>query len=374
MRIALLTPGFSAAETDWCIPALLNLARGLAQAHDVHVFALRYPYRQATYEVYGACVHALGGGLTRRWGRVPLWARALTALRRTAAAAPFDVVHACWVDEPAFLATLAGRWLGTPVVASLMGGELARLPAIGYGGRLNRLNDGLTRWSLRRVQHVTAGSRWLAQLAVDSGYVRQPPHWAPLGVDTALFRPNPSPPPAAAQLLSVASLTPVKDHATLLHALALLPDCRLTVAGDGPLRPTLQALAADLGLAGRVVWRGAVTHEQLPALYAAADVHVLASQHESQSLAVLEAAACGVLSVGMAVGILPELIPAAGLAAPGDVAGLARAIRWGVTDSAERRAARQAIHARARQEFSLAAAQARWLAIYQAARQSLLPD
>lgn len=364
MRIALLTPGFSVDETDWCIPALLNLARGLAQAHDVHVFALRYPYRRATYDVYGAHVQALGGGLTRRWGRGPLWGRALAALRRAAAEAPFDVLHACWADEPAFLATLAGRWLGTPVVVSLMGGELARLPAIEYGGRLNRLNDWLTRWSLRRAPQVTVGSHWLAQLATDLGYVRQPPVWAPLGVDTALFRPNPSPLPPSPHLISVASLTPVKDHHTLLHALTLLPDCRLTVVGDGPLRPELQALAARLGLGARVTWLGATPHEQLPALYQAAGIHVLASRHESQSLAVLEAAACGLLSVGTAVGILPEVTPPDGLAAPGDVAGLARAIRWGVTDSAERRAAAQSAHDLTRQHLSLAAAQTRWLSIY----------
>ncbi|MBC8075600.1 MAG: hypothetical protein H7Y32_05945, partial [Chloroflexales bacterium] len=60
MRIALIVPGFSADERDWCIPALLNLARALARGHTVQVFALRYPHRQGPYQVHNVPVYALG--------------------------------------------------------------------------------------------------------------------------------------------------------------------------------------------------------------------------------------------------------------------------------------------------------------------------
>lgn len=367
MRIALIMPGFSANDQDWCIPALFNLTCGLAQAHEVVVFTLRYPYRRGTYTLNGAQVHALGGGLTRGVGRARLWGRALAALQRASAEKPFDVIHAFWADEPGFLATLAGRRLRTPVVVSLMGGELACLPDIGYGGRLNRWNNWLTRWSLRRAERVTAGSHWLAQMALDLGYAPIRPIWLPLGVDTRMFRPNPFLPPRPSpgrQLLCVASLLPVKDHATLLRALALTPKCRLDIVGNGPLRAELKELATRLDVGARVTWRGEVPHGQVPALYRAADLHVLASRHESQSMATLEAAACGTLCVGTAVGILPELTPAAGLAAPGDVAGLARAIQWGLGDSAERRAAAQSSPVKARILYSLEAAQTRQQVLY----------
>ena len=62
MKIGLVVPGFSADAGDWCIPALRNLARQLATTEEVHVLALRYPYRPSGYAVFGAQVRALGGG------------------------------------------------------------------------------------------------------------------------------------------------------------------------------------------------------------------------------------------------------------------------------------------------------------------------
>ncbi|HET7034455.1 MAG TPA: hypothetical protein VFI42_02130, partial [Thermomicrobiaceae bacterium] len=63
MKLALILPGFSAAEDDWCIPALLDLARVLAPEVELHVFPLRYPPRRGRYRIYGATVHPLGGGV-----------------------------------------------------------------------------------------------------------------------------------------------------------------------------------------------------------------------------------------------------------------------------------------------------------------------
>jgi hypothetical protein len=44
MKIALIVPGFSAHEKDWCIPALLDYVRVLAQLAEVHVFKPRPPH------------------------------------------------------------------------------------------------------------------------------------------------------------------------------------------------------------------------------------------------------------------------------------------------------------------------------------------
>jgi glycosyltransferase involved in cell wall biosynthesis len=78
--------------------------------------------------------------------------------------------------------------------------------------------------------------------------------------------------------------------------------------GDGPLRPELEALAGRLGVFSYVTLHGAVAHDRLPAYYRAADVAVLSSRFESQSMVALEAAACGRATVGTAVGVLPELV------------------------------------------------------------------
>ena len=59
MRIGLVLPGFSADETDWCIPALRHFARALSQTDELTIVATRYPYRAARYTIDGARVTAI---------------------------------------------------------------------------------------------------------------------------------------------------------------------------------------------------------------------------------------------------------------------------------------------------------------------------
>jgi hypothetical protein len=69
LNIGLVTPGFSADEADWCIPALLNLVRRLAAVHDVTVYTLRYPHHDGSYGISGARVRAFGGATIGGWQR-----------------------------------------------------------------------------------------------------------------------------------------------------------------------------------------------------------------------------------------------------------------------------------------------------------------
>ena len=143
MRLALITPGFSADETDWCIPALLDLVRELSRRHDVHVFTLRYPHRRSRYQVHDAAVTSLGHGTSGGLRRVPLLQHALAAILAEHRQRPFDLLHGLWADEPGFLAVAAGALLRRPAIVSLLGGELVGFPDIGYGGQLSRANRWL---------------------------------------------------------------------------------------------------------------------------------------------------------------------------------------------------------------------------------------
>lgn len=342
LRIGLVTPGFSASEADWCIPAQLDLVRALAERDDVRVFALRYPHERRTYGVHGAQVHAFAAAQRRGPRRLFMWARVRLALRREHRRRPFDVLHALWAHEPGFLATLAGRVLRVPVVVSVLGGELADLPEVDYGGGRTWLNRRLVGAALRGATRVTVGSTFLKRIAEGAG--RWDERWTvwPLGVDTARFHPSPREGARARAraagapvldghpaLLSVGSLAPIKDHATLLRAFALarreLPRSRLHVVGDGPLRASLDALALELSVADAVRFHGHVAHERLPDVYHQADLFVVSSRFESQCLAALEAAACGCVVMGTAVGALPELSADAAVA-PRDVPALAQAL------------------------------------------------
>ena len=82
----------------------------------------------------------------------------------------------------------------------------------------------------------------------------------------------------------------------LLRAAALLPAERawsVTVVGDGPMLPRLQALAAELGLIDRVVFRGFANTTEMPKLLAGFDVVVVPSRLDMRVLVTIEAMAAG---------------------------------------------------------------------------------
>lgn len=135
----------------------------------------------------------------------------------------------------------------------------------------------------------------------------------------------------------VARLTPVKDHTTFLRAARLVldsvPNARFVVAGDGPERAALEALAAELHMGDSVLFTGYVRSSDL--VLPAFDVSVLTSRHEGMPNALLEAGAWGVPQVATAVGGVPEVVldGQTGLLVPvGDVRTLAEQMQALLTD------------------------------------------
>jgi glycosyltransferase involved in cell wall biosynthesis len=95
-------------------------------------------------------------------------------------------------------------------------------------------------------------------------------------------------------------LVPIKDHATLFSALAATPGVHLAVLGDGELRPRLEALARELGIAGRTHFTG--WWQDVPAALADLDVVALSSRNEGTPVALIEALAAARLVIATDVG------------------------------------------------------------------------
>jgi glycosyltransferase involved in cell wall biosynthesis len=354
-------PGFSAHDRDWCIPALRDLARTLAASDDVRVISIRYPYERKRYAVDGVESIALGGALRHGGATLELWRNVLDTLRQAHHRRPFDVLHAFWATESGLLAALAGRLLGVPTLVSLAGGELVALRDIGYGDQRLLWERVKIAASLRLATAVSAGSRLLVAAAERHLRGGRRVQLAPLGVDTQLFAPGESS-PSRTHLVHVAGLTPVKDQATLLRAVARVrrtaPSVTLDVVGDGPLRASLVRLADDLGIDGAVRFHGEVDHGQLPEAYRGAGAFVISSRHEAQSMVSLEAAACGVEVVGTRVGIVPEVTSA--VAPVADVEALSSQIARVITQPGQP----ADLTERARSEFSLESCTARFRGLY----------
>ena len=340
MRIGLIAPGgFDRRGRNEVIPALVDLTERLARRHQVTVVVVRQEPEPSRYPLAGAQVINLGYMAARRPGRISLrcLAKMLSAL---ADAGPrFDVLHAFWVAECGVLAA-AARWRwGMPVVVSVGGGELVWVPQVRYGGQGDwrcRLQAAV---ALRGAGAVTAGSRFAAEPLARRA---PPPELVPLGADASRFDgpvERPDGPPW--RLLHVGGLNAVKNQEMLLRALRLLlprlPEARLDLVGEDLLDGRLHRLAEQWGLAEKVRFHGLLDHPALIPLYRRAHLLLQSSWHESQGVAVCEAAACGVPTVGTAVGLVAELAPEAAWAVPVDDAdALAEAVFTLVTDPGQR--------------------------------------
>jgi glycosyltransferase involved in cell wall biosynthesis len=100
--------------------------------------------------------------------------------------------------------------------------------------------------------------------------------------------------PGRSNLLTLARLMPQKRLDVLLAAFARLPHkhARLTIVGEGPERPRLQALARSLGIADRIEMPG-FAEDVMPWLRRA-DLFVLSSDYEGLPAALIEALACNI--------------------------------------------------------------------------------
>lgn len=349
MKIAIVTPGFSASDEDWCIPALQDLACRLGERHEVHVFATTYPHRLSEYMVKGIRVSSFGDG---RYGRLALMRQMWKTLAGIEAAhhdKPFDVLHGFWADQGGIVTTWAARRLSVPNIVTSMAGELTFEPLIGYGKRKRPIVGRMGRFGARSADTLIALSHFHAH-RIKMEQATLEPRVIPFGIDANRFSPRGSAQLLDGQIpvLSVGSLVPVKGHAIVLQAFAIaskqVAGLHLHLVGEGQIEPALRSHVEDLGISRSVSFHGHVEHHMLPRIYRGASFSVLGSYFESLGMVIPEAAACGLVTIGSAVGAAPDFCPEEFLSQPGDSAALAANMTKLATDSGIRkRLARNAV-------------------------------
>jgi glycosyltransferase involved in cell wall biosynthesis len=116
----------------------------------------------------------------------------------------------------------------------------------------------------------------------------------------------------APHVIVARNLEPIYDNATAIRAFAIVrnafPGARLSIAGAGPERPSLERLAADLGLGDATCFTGALDRDAIAALFRSADLMINASRVDNTPNAILEALATGVPVVTTNVGGIPFLV------------------------------------------------------------------
>jgi phosphatidyl-myo-inositol dimannoside synthase len=196
------------------------------------------------------------------------------------------------------------RVAGAPYVQYVYGRELARRPR-------------LSRFALERATSSIAISAYTERLAASVAPAGSPMHRIP---PCAHLEVHPRGGDRQPEIVAVARLVErSKGHDVLLAAmpdvLRAVPEARLTIVGDGPLRAELQATAANLGIAGEVEFLGAVDEATRDAVLARAAVFALPTRldrdggGEGFGIVYLEAAAYGLPSVaGRAGGAVDAVV------------------------------------------------------------------
>lgn len=192
------------------------------------------------------------------------------------------------------------RLRNTPVVVNYRGGEAETF----LSGA-----SASVRMSMRQTSALIVPSGFLkavfARFGMSAAIV-------PNIVDTARFS-NPAPHRATRRHLLVArNLEPIYDNETAIRAFSLVhrqyPDATLTIAGSGPLADALRELAAQLGVAGAVIFTGRLDRDAMAEAYRQADIAINPSLVDNMPNSVLEALASGIPVVSTDVGGVPFIV------------------------------------------------------------------
>jgi glycosyltransferase involved in cell wall biosynthesis len=306
-----------------------------ARDHDVDVITMGYR-GLPRYEQHGRL----------RVFRVPAWRRSpvtcstpemLTYLAPAAWQAlrldrqqPYDVIHAHFIIPTSPVGVLLRAFRRRPLVVTIHGSDVP-----GYNP--DRFKTGhralgpVWRWLTRQADAIVSPSAFLRDLL--QTHSDAPVTIIPYGFESQLA----SSAPRQKRLLVASRLFPrkgVQYFIEALHGLAL-EGWDVVIAGDGPYRAELEALARRLGVSVR--FAGFVKGQALADLYASSAIFAFPSVRDNFPVVLLEAMSAGCAVVAADAGGSPEVMGDAGvLVPPADVAALREALRGLIDDAARR--------------------------------------
>ncbi len=255
--------------------------------------------------------------------RIDLWADLLSTIDTALRDRP-DVIHLCNAGLGPWIPALQAA-LPCVVTANVHGNDLLA-PWVNPGEMTDYAAAQLA--GLSAADAVVCVSKFSLAQACLRGIDQRVLRVVENGIDPERFAPGPRDAELAARLglrpddevvLTVSRLAPRKGHRTMLRAIAKLartrPRLRYVFTGaDERMRRELGELAAELGIASRIVATGFVADDQLPALYRLANVFALLAESptgddvEGFGVALLEAAATGLPTLATRSGGVPEAV------------------------------------------------------------------
>lgn len=228
---------------------------------------------------------------------VAYWAMLVTRLWRC------DVVHAYSASYWSFLLTAAP--------AILLGKAYGKRVLLNYHS--GEAEDHLRNWPLtavpiiRLADLIVAPSGYLVDVFARYGLTART-IFNVVDVDVFTYRERV---PTRPVFLTSRVHEPLYNVPCALRAFARVQreytDASLVVAGDGPLRPQLEALAAELGLRN-TTFVGRISAQDMPAVYDAADIFLTATNIDNMPGSIIECLSCGLPIVTTEAGGIPYIV------------------------------------------------------------------
>lgn len=316
-RVLVLTSTFPRYAGDVMPPFVLRLCQALkSEGWESYVLAphardlagqdvvegvpcWRFRYAPAALETL-----AYGGGMLAnvrearwRWLLLPFY---LLSMLLTACfflwIKKISVVHAHWIIPQGVVGVLLKRifwWRKIHLVMTAHGGDLHA----NMGGLVRKILV----WTIRQADVVAVVSQDMRQRAIDLGVPERKVVLGPMGVDVDRF----APPEKSVQrsgIIFVGRLAEKKGVTHLLSAFSLLhqriPDVRLCIVGDGPLRQGLENQMRALSLQDYVDFVGGKKPQDVPVYFQRASIFVMPSiiastgDQEGLGLVAAEAMSC----------------------------------------------------------------------------------
>ncbi len=223
----------------------------------------------------------------------------------------FSLVAAFWGFPGGFFATLMAKILFLPSVVNLQGGDAAGIRALNYGVMHRPWFKRLALFTYSQATVLTALTYFQRDMVIGNGVSRSI-QVIPLGVDPTIFKvfPGKTRPGDPHHFIHVSNYNLIKDPETLLRAFALICKTKaasLRIVGGEYDKSNLQQLCENLGIARNVDFYGPVQYNKIADQFAWADTILHTSLFEGQGIVITEAAMCGVMIAGTAVGLISDL-------------------------------------------------------------------
>jgi len=305
-RIAIIVPGgISLENSEYSIPFLQNLISNLSQQFDLTVYSLsKVPVSRDLPFILKCTDSSPKSFIFKRILKICFLIYRDHRLKK------FDILHGFWAFPSGFLVVILSKIFRNKSIVTLLGGEAAAIPEIGYGNMLKSHLKKITFMTCRLTNELIAPTHFLKDQLTFFGFQRKSIRIIPFGADTNLFKPIEKADFPPVNFIHIGNLTPVKDQKTLLRAFKLIQkrrNCELRIIGPDYFEGELQRLAKELKIESKVKFLGPLLNHEIVNHLNWAHIMLHTSLYEGQAVVIAEAAASGVVVCGTRVGLLSDL-------------------------------------------------------------------